>query len=86
MRINNQSSLSLLATDVFVLSIHDLYPRLAHLRRVDNRLHQFRLQMLGFSIDLPKLLLHELYLDFVFSWIVEEVITELDTYDEAHEA
>lgn len=42
--------------------------------------------MLRLSIDLPKLLLHELDLNFMFSWVVEEVVAELDAYYEAHEA
>lgn len=42
--------------------------------------------MLGLTIDLPKLLLHQLDLYFVFSGVVEEVVAELNTNDEAEEA
>ena len=81
-----QSSLGLLATDVLVLPIHDLNPRLPDLGRVDNRLHQLRLEVLGLAVDLPKLLLHQLDLYLVLSGVVEEVVAELDSDDEAHKA
>lgn len=82
----NQSSLSLLATDILILPIHNLYPRLPNLGRVDNRLHQLRFQMLGLAIDLPKFLLHQLDLYLVLSGVIEEVVAELNADDEAYEA
>ena len=42
--------------------------------------------MLGLAVDLPKLLLHQLDLYLVLSGVVKEVVAELDSDDEAHEA
>ena len=42
--------------------------------------------MLGLSIDLPELILHQLYFDFVLTDIIEEVIADLHPNDKPYKS